>query len=417
MEDKLKAIVVGVKTSLDKDYEENVQELVQLVEVVNIEVVNTITQNLPKLNPVTYVGPGKLEELNELINSQGIDVVVFEGELSPKQLKNINKTLDCDVLDRTTIILDIFAQRAQTKEAQLQVLRAEYKYMLPRILDQPVSFDRQRGGGMKNRGAGETRKNLDKQLIRRNIYDIDNQLKEISKQKQQQRKKRDSGITPQVALVGYTNAGKSTIMNAVLKTSEAKEEKEVFVKDMVFATLDTTSRKIELENNFNFILSDTVGFINKLPDHLLRSFETTLSEVKYADLILHVVDVSSENKDSNEKVTLETLDKIGVKDTPIITVYNKKDLTDYTFENTEDKIYISAYDEKDIGLLIDAIKNQLTKQDKMYKLWIPYDKGNVLSYLMDNVEVLDTQHEEMGTLMFVKCSAEVIAPYSEFIRK
>src|SRR5690606_5364432 len=301
-----------------------------IAEACNVEVAGEIDQNLERINPSHYVGKGKVEEIKAFYEEADANLVIFNDELSPSQIRNLEADLECKVIDRTVLILDIFAQRAKTREAQLQVEIAHMKYMLPRLVGMRESLGRQSGGvGTKNRGAGETRLELDRRRIEEKITVLSKELEELVAHRQTQRKQRKKKELPVVSLVGYTNAGKSTIMNALMERYNPAQEKLVFEKDMLFATLETSVRNIPLPDNKAFLLTDTVGFVSKLPHHLVKAFRSTLEEVAEADLLIHVVDFSNPEYERLIKITNETLKDIGITDLPVIYAYNKSDLTDY----------------------------------------------------------------------------------------
>ncbi|HEY0668517.1 MAG TPA: GTPase HflX [Sphingobacteriaceae bacterium] len=311
-----KAILVGIVTPGQSDDEtrEYLDELAFLVDTAGGMTVRSFTQRMQKPDRATFVGTGKLEEINAFVKSEEIDIVVFDDELSPSQLRNIERELQVKILDRSNLILDIFAKRAQTAQAKTQVELAQLQYLLPRLTRLWTHLERQKGGiGM--RGPGESQIETDRRLILNKISLLKEKLKEIDKQNETQRKNRHQLI--RVALVGYTNVGKSTIMNMVSKS-------EVFAENKLFATLDTTVRKVVIEN-VPFLLSDTVGFIRKLPHHLVECFKSTLDEVREADILLHVVDISHPNFEDHMSTVNGTLKDIGAIDKEVITVFNKID--------------------------------------------------------------------------------------------
>lgn len=321
-----RAYLVGVITpdQTESETKEYLEELAFLADTAHIQPVQAFTQRLEYPNPATFVGKGKLEEIAESIEDDEIGTVIFDDELSPKQLRNIERILKVRILDRTSLILDIFASRARTAHAKTQVELAQYNYLLPRLTRLWTHLDRQRGGGMM-RGPGETQLETDRRLIQDKITKLKEQLSKIEKQKEVQRKNR--GKLTRVALVGYTNVGKSTLMNVLAKS-------EVFAENKLFATLDTTVRKVVIRN-LPFLLSDTVGFIRKLPTELIESFKSTLDEVREADLLLHVVDVSHPAFEDQIKVVEETLNEIlGGEHIPTLLVFNKVDA--FTFEEKDE---------------------------------------------------------------------------------
>lgn len=322
------AALVGLITheQNEEQIKEYLDELAFLAETAGIEPVKFFTQKLDYPNPVTFVGTGKLAEIKQYVADNEIGVVIFDDELSPKQIRNIEKELGVKILDRTSLILDIFAMRAQTAYAKTQVELAQYQYLLPRLTRMWTHLDRQRGGGAMMRGVGETQLETDRRIVLDKIALLKEQLKSIDKQMASQRKNR--GKMVRVALVGYTNVGKSTLMNLLSKS-------EVFAENKLFATLDTTVRKVIIDN-LPFLLSDTVGFIRKLPTHLVESFKSTLDEVREADLLLHVVDISHPNFEEQIEVVTNTLHEIDKEEKPTILVFNKVDAFTYVPKDEDD---------------------------------------------------------------------------------
>ncbi|MDR1881557.1 MAG: GTPase HflX [Prevotella sp.] len=311
------AVLVGLITQgqAEELVKEYLEELAFLAETAGIIPVKNFTQKLEYPNPVTFVGTGKLQEIKQYMEDNEIGLVIFDDELSPKQIRNIEKELQVKILDRTSLILDIFAMRAQTAYAKTQVELAQYQYLLPRLTRMWSHLDRQRGGGVMMRGVGETQLESDRRIILNKISFLKNELKDIDRQMASQRKNR--GKMVRVALVGYTNVGKSTLMNLLSKS-------DVFAENKLFATLDTTVRKVIIDN-LPFLLSDTVGFIRKLPTHLVESFKSTLDEVREADLLLHVADVSHPNFEEQIEIVNKTLLEIDSTEKPAIQVFNKVD--------------------------------------------------------------------------------------------
>lgn len=324
-----RCVVVGITTpevSVEQT-EEYLDELVFLIDTAGAVVEKRFTQKLPYKDPRTFVGSGKLEEIKEYIKAAELQWVVFDDELSPSQARNIERALECHVLDRTGLILNIFAQRARTSHSKTQVALAQYQYLLPRLTRMWTHLDRQRGGaGLTMRGVGETQIETDRRIILSKISLLKEKLKEIDKQKTVQRKNRESLV--RVALVGYTNVGKSTLMNLLSKS-------DVFAENKLFATLDTTVRKVVIEN-LPFLLTDTVGFIRKLPHGLVESFKSTLDELREADLLIHVVDISHPNFEEQIKVVNNTLAEIKVSDKPTIILFNKIDAYTYIQQEEDD---------------------------------------------------------------------------------
>ncbi len=322
------AVLVGVTIRGQKDTTtvEYLDELAFLAETAGVKTLKRFTQKLDKPHPKTFVGKGKMEDVLAYVNEHCVDIVIFDDELTPSQLRNIEGILEVKILDRSNLILDIFATRAQTAHARAQVELAQCQYMLPRLTRLWTHLDRQKGGGAGMRGPGETQIETDKRIITQKITLLQEKLKQIDKQKATQRKQRMQLV--RVALVGYTNVGKSTIMNMLSKS-------DVFAENKLFATLDTTIRKVVI-GNLPFLLTDTVGFIRKLPHHLVASFKSTLDEVRDADVLVHVVDVSHPNFEDHIKVVNETLSDIGGADKPTIIVFNKVDAFTYDKKDEDD---------------------------------------------------------------------------------
>ena len=321
-------VLIGVINKLQDSglSNEYLEELAFLAETYGLKTIKTFTQKLEKPDKATFIGKGKLSEINQFVKDHAIDVVVFDDELSPSQQRNLEKELGKKVLDRTTLILEIFEQRAQTAHAKTQVQLAQYQYMLPRLTGMWTHLERQRGGTGTRGGAGEKEIETDRRIVRDKIALLKDRLRDIDKQMATQRKNRGELI--RVALVGYTNVGKSTIMNLLSKS-------DVFAENKLFATLDTTVRKVTIENVF-FLLSDTVGFIRKLPTELVESFKSTLDEVREADILVHVVDISHKNFEEHLNVVKQTLQDIGASDKPVILVFNKMDAFSYIKKDDDD---------------------------------------------------------------------------------
>ncbi len=322
-----KAVLVGIITSDQKETEtrEYLRELEFLTETAGGITVKHFVQRLDAPNPTTFVGTGKLDEIREYIKTNGVDLVIFDDDLSPSQLRNIEKSLECKILDRTNLILDIFAKRAQTSYAKTQVELAQYQYLLPRLTRMWTHLERQQGG-IGVRGPGETEIETDRRIIRDKIAKLKEDLKKIDKQMVVQRKNR--GNIVRVALVGYTNVGKSTLMNLLSKS-------DVFAENKLFATLDTTVRKVVI-NTLPFLLTDTVGFIRKLPHHLVESFKSTLDEVREADILAHVVDISHPRFEEQIEVVNTTLLDLNVRNKPVIIIFNKTDQYQYVRKDDDD---------------------------------------------------------------------------------
>ncbi|MCU5096951.1 MULTISPECIES: GTPase HflX [Bacillus] len=411
-----RAVLVGVNLGNEDDFSYSMEELTNLAEACDVEVIGQVTQNLQRVNPSHYIGKGKIEEVAAYVNEVDANMVIFNDELSPSQIRNLEADLDCKVIDRTILILDIFAQRAKTKEAQLQVEVAHLQYMMPRLIGLRESLGRQSGGvGTKNKGVGEKKLELDRRKIEEQISVLNKDLEALVAQRQTQRKQRKKNEVPVVALVGYTNAGKSTTMNAMLEIYNGTEEKQVFEKDMLFATLETSVRNIDLPDNKSFLLTDTVGFVSKLPHHLVKAFRSTLEEVAEADLLIHVVDYANPNYEQLIDITNETLKKIGVENIPTIYAYNKSDMVDVEIPKVqEDRVYLSA--KKHVGMeeLVEMIRSHIYKEYTKCEMLIPYDQGQVVSYFNNNAHVLSTSYENEGTKLEVECKTSDYEKYKRF---
>ena len=401
-----KGIIVGVNTQKNENiFQNEMKELKNLCEACNIEIVEEVTQNLDEQNIKSYIGKGKLEELKIAINATDADVIICNDELSPSQISNLQNILDVLVFDRTYVILEIFKRRAKTREAILQVDVASLKYMLPRLSGLRNGFSRQRGaGGMAHgKGKGETQLEIDRRNIASRISLLKKELADLTNNRQIQRKKRKDNNFKTVCLVGYTNSGKSTTLNRLLQYSK-EIKKEVLEKDMLFATLETSTRKIKLENNCQFLVTDTVGFVNKLPHDLVEAFKSTLEEIKECDLILHVVDSSNDLFEDQIRATNTVLESIGVKDIPILYVFNKIDKVDgyfYIPPQYENAIRISSKNDININNLLLEIQNTLFKPFKTTTFIIPYSKGEIINTLKENANVISIDYQEF---IYVKAS-------------
>ncbi|MEC5303151.1 GTPase HflX [Bacillus thuringiensis] len=411
-----RAVLVGVNVGNEDDFAYSMEELTNLAEACDVEVIGQVTQNLQRVNPSHYIGKGKIEEVAAYVQEIDANMVIFNDELSPSQIRNLEEDLDCKVIDRTILILDIFAQRAKTKEAQLQVEVAHLQYMMPRLIGLRESLGRQSGGvGTKNKGVGEKKLELDRRKIEEQISVLNKDLEALVAQRQTQRKQRKKNEIPVVALVGYTNAGKSTTMNAMLEIYNGTEEKQVFEKDMLFATLETSVRNIDLPDNKSFLLTDTVGFVSKLPHHLVKAFRSTLEEVAEAELLIHVVDYANPNYEQLIDITNETLKKIGVENIPTIYAYNKSDMVDVEIPKVqEDRVYLSAKKHVGIEELVEMIRSHIYKEYTKCEMLIPYDQGQVVSYFNNHAHVLSTSYENEGTKLEIECKKSDYEKYKHF---
>ncbi len=413
----MKVILMGIDLAMDEDFEDSFAELKGLANACNYEVVGTLTQKLKVVNKKYYMGSGKLPTLQSLIVEHHADGIIFNNDLTPLQNKNLSDELKCEVIDRTTLILNIFAKRAKTKEAKLQVEVARLSYMLPRLVLKDENYEQQAGGNVNTRGSGEKQIDLTKRIIKNKIAQLNKDLENLEKNRQTQRQNRQKNKVPLVAIVGYTNAGKSTLMNAFLELYNKNDRKYVMEKDMLFATLDTSIRHIKLEDNKEFLLCDTVGFISKLPFGLVKAFRSTLEEVLHADLILHVLDFSNPMFLRQMMVTNQTLLDIGVNPTvPVIYVYNKADRLGFeTMENKENHVFISAKNRINMNLLIKEMKKVLFKDYIQCKMFFTYKEGKLLSYFNDHANILKQEYLDDGVLISVECSLIDYKKYIDYV--
>lgn len=413
-----RAVLVGVSLDDGRDMERTMEELQALAFACEMETVAMVVQNLELVNKAFYIGTGKVYEVKETAENLDADIIVFDDALSPSQLRNLQKEIGKPILDRTTLILEIFSRRAKTREAKLQVEVAKLQYMLPRLVGLHDALSRQGGGaGLSNKGAGEKKLELDRRKIEHRITELKKELEEVAKERQTQGKLRNSSGILKVALVGYTNAGKSTLMNRMVERYLMDDGKKVLEKDMLFATLETTVRKIQPDKNFEFLLSDTVGFIDKLPHHLVKAFRSTLEEVKNADLLLLVMDYHDPYYKEQLKVTKETLEELGAANIPIIYVYNKADLCGVPMKRVnDDTIFMSAKDEDGLDELLDMIRSQAHKDYVKCQMCIPFERGDVFSYLKKQAIVEETEYKEDGMHIKLQCRHEDYERYREFVR-
>ncbi len=387
-----RVILVGVSEQDGDDAEDSLTELAELVKTAGASVCGTLIQKRELIHPGTYVGTGKVKEIAELIETTGATGIVCDDELSPAQLNNLEDQLQTKVMDRTLIILDIFADRATTSEGKIQVELAQLKYRMSRLSGLGRSMSRL-GGGIGTRGPGEKKLEIDRRLIKDRIAQLNRELKEVQKHREVARSKRTKNQIPVVAIVGYTNAGKSTLLNHL---TDAK----VLEEDKLFATLDPTTRMLTLSGRQQVLLTDTVGFIRKLPHHLIEAFKSTLEEAKYADYIFHVVDASNPQRDKQMHIVYETLDELGVKDKTVVTLFNKQDLRtddeplhDFRADHT---LAISAA--KDEGLFeVKELLAEILRENKIYiERVIPYADAGLIQLIRSQGELLSEDYEADG---------------------
>lgn len=418
-----KALLVGLnitstaRRSDDIDINDSMEELKELAKAAGAEVVGSVVQNRQSKEAASYIGKGKVEEIKAYSELLGATMIVFNDELSGAQIRNIEEIVGKKVIDRTTLVLDIFAQRAKSKEGKLQVELAQLKYRLPRLYGMGGEMSRT-GAGIGTRGPGEQKLEVDKRNILNKAADIRRELKEVKKNRETQRVQRIKSNVPIVALVGYTNAGKSTLLNELIKThKDYEKEKEVFAKDMLFATLDVTLRKALLPNKKEFLAVDTVGFVSKLPHDLVEAFKATLEEVQYADLILHVIDATNDSYELQKNTTESVLKELGVEDKKTILVYNKIDRLELDIypKNTDNVVYISAKQGINMDKLLNMIEENLMGNTYPVTLLLPYDKGQVFSKLKDKYNIENFEYVENGTTVDVNLDEEDYNIYKEYI--
>lgn len=378
-----KAVLVSVSLpndSLQKN-EFSLAELKELAATANANVQMIFTQNRKQIDSAWYIGKGKIEELANVVDELQTDLVIFNSELSPSQVRNIETMVNCKVIDRTQLILDIFAQRARSKEGKIQVELAQLSYLLPRLSGKGLSLSRL-GGGIGTRGPGETKLETDRRHIRKRISEINNSLKELQRHRELYRKRRKKNNILQVALLGYTNAGKSTLLNKLSNSNCLAEDK-------LFATLDPTSRKVKLPNGNEIIMTDTVGFIQDLPHDLVAAFKSTLEEIKEANLIIHVVDASHPNRFEQIEVVEEILFEMKANNIPRLTVYNKKDKLEDDATFLKNELFISTFNNEDLIRLISRIEAILSSHWNGMSFKIPPTRGDLVAYLQRNGKIKD----------------------------
>lgn len=411
-------IITGLDTG-QEDYDYSMTELAELAQANHMEVVQRVDQVVDRPNPATYFGKGKVTEIADVAAANHATTIITNDELSPSQLRNLEEETGTRILDRTALILEIFATRAQTKEAKLQVQIAELQYRLPRLQTSASQrLDQQTGGGsgFTNRGAGETKLEMDRRAIQQQISHLRHELSDINRSEETKRKQRAKSNIPTAALVGYTNAGKSTIMNGLVRRYGAVEDKTVFEKNMLFATLDTSVRRLTLPGKKDFLLSDTVGFVSKLPTNLVESFKSTLAEAANADLLIQVIDYSDPHYEEMMHTTADTLKQVGIDNIPMVNVFNKADKTEIEFPVLEgdNQVVISAKQPESLDLLVDVIRKHLFKDYVEAKLLLPFSEGQKVSYLNEHTNILNTEYQNDGTLLTVEMSPQDAQRFAEY---
>lgn len=413
------AYIRGIETVLSLD--ESLEELEMLAETAGMTVVGQLTQNMNSIEPSTYIGSGKVQEVLELLKELEAKAVIFDDELSPRHQRELSKIFgeEVNLLDRSALILDIFAQHASTREGALQVELAQYEYRLPRLTRQWTHLARQAGGmggagGVGVRGPGETQLEVDRREIGRKITKLKEELEKVRQHRSHYRANRRKTGIPIVALVGYTNAGKSTLINAM-------SDSDVYVADQLFATLDPTTRRVVLPSNREILISDTVGFIQKLPTTLVAAFRATLEEILEADLILHIVDTSHPSVLAHIETVEDTLAEIDASDVPRILVWNKIDQVEADIpplledsDSYQGEVRISAKTHEGFDELFQTIADTLATQLKPMKLLLPYDRGDIVSQLFESGRVIQQEHVADGVILEVKIPTSLYARYKDY---
>ena len=396
----------------ERSSDASMEELAALVETAGGETVAMLIQNRPTPEPRSFIGDGKVQELKGIIEMNDCDLAVFDNELSPSQMRVLSEELGVKVLDRSGLILDIFAQRAQTREGQLQVELAQYKYLLPRLTGMWTHLVRQTASGgaspIGTRGPGETQLETDRRHIRRKIQKLEEELAAVRKVRGTQRRRREKNAMPVVALVGYTNAGKSTLLNCLTGDS-------IPANDRLFDTLDTTTRRLRLDETQEVLLSDTVGFIRKLPTHLIEAFKATLEELKYADVLLHVIDISNPEWEEQARVVDDLIRQLGAESTPCVRVYNKCDAYFGILPHGEDIVCLSARSGEGADVLVRKLADMLGKQKRTVTLRIPYSKAGIVDTLKRDASVTRLDYTDDGIEAEAVITPELLGRVKEFI--
>ena len=413
---KERAVLAGLSAASMDEHERStdisMDELASLVETAGGEAVAFVMQNRPTPDPRSFIGDGKVHEIKELIAANECDLAVFDNELTPSQMRVLTEELGVKVLDRSGLILDIFAQRAQTREGQLQVELAQYKYLLPRLTGMWSHLVRQTASGgsspIGTRGPGETQLETDRRHIRRKIQKLEEELSDVRKVRETQRRRREKNSMPMVCLVGYTNAGKSTLLNCLTDSS-------IPANNRLFDTLDTTTRRLKINETREILLSDTVGFIRKLPTHLIEAFKATLEELSFADVLLHVIDISNPEWEEQARVVAELIHQLGAEGTPCIKVYNKCDNYLGILPHGEDVVCISAKTGEGTAVLLEKLSAMLDSGKKKAELKLPYSAGAVMDLLQREAVIESLEYTDDGISVSAVLTPEVFGKVKEYI--
>ena len=413
---KERAVLAGLAAasmdSRERSSEVSMEELSALVETAGGETAAMLIQQRPTPDPRSFLGDGKVRELKELIERSDCDLAVFDNELSPSQMRVLSEELGVRVLDRSGLILDIFAQRARTREGQLQVELAQYRYLLPRLTGMWTHLVRQTASGgsspIGTRGPGETQLETDRRHIRRKIQKLEEELAEVRRVRGTQRRRREKNAMPMVCLVGYTNAGKSTLLNCLTGA-------DIPANDRLFDTLDTTTRRLKIDETTEILLSDTVGFIRKLPTHLIEAFKATLEELSFADVLLHVIDLSNPEWEEQARVVDELIAQLGAAETPCLRVYNKCDRYFGILPHGEDVVCLSAKSGEGADALVGKLSEMLGRGKRHVTLAIPYASAGLIDTLQREAAVLHTEYTEEGIAVEAVVPAELFGRVKAYI--
>ncbi len=404
----------AAKDPLKKDLHQSLEELKNLAESAGAEVKEILSYNQDNPNPRYYIGLGKLENIKSIIKEKNIELIIFDDEINPSQQRNLQRELNIKVLDRTALILDVFAQRAHSREGKLQVELAQLNYLLPRLIGKGIELSRL-GGGIGTRGPGETKLEVDRRTIRKQIDQLEKRITQIGIQRDTQRKKREEKNIFKISLVGYTNSGKSTLLNSVTYSN-------VYTRNKLFSTLDSTTRKLKLPSNGEVLISDTVGFIEKLPHQLIASFKSTLEEVRRSDLLLLIVEISNHNFENNIYSVHKVLKEIGVSHKSVITVFNKIDKVSaeelkkikFKYKNV---IYISALKKYGFEELYEKIKKVIEKHHLKIMVKIPYSNNKLIAFIYNNCQVLNRTNLDDGAILNLNVDLKFCNMFSKYIYK
>ena len=410
-----RVVLVGLSSPVlkaDSADEESMDELAALVETAGAVSVATVLQNLPSPNPRSFIGEGKVAEIKELIGSTEATMAIFDNDLSPSQMRVLTEDLGVQVLDRSGLILDIFAQRAKTKEGRLQVELAQYQYLLPRLIGMWTHLERQAGtsgkGPIGSKGPGETQLETDRRHIHRKIDKLKEDLDEVRRVRGTQRERRMKNEIPVVAIVGYTNAGKSTLLNCLTGS-------DIPANDRLFDTLDTTTRRLRLDETQEVLLSDTVGFIRKLPTHLIEAFKATLEELSYADVLLHVIDISNPEWETQARVVDGLISQLGASETPCLRVFNKCDAYIGILPHGEDVVCISAKSGEGADVLVKKLLEMLDRGKKQVRLEIPYSDAGLVDLLKRETAVIGIEYTDSGIIAEAVVTPDVFGRVKKYI--